>query len=153
MAYSGSKTKNIKTTKNERETFSINNAEIIQLAKSGLAIENHYSKLAIVGTNNATELLRDGDTVTVSCCKGEDGYVYEGALEYKIEKMDLKDLKPKKTKLFMNVGDPRKEFSLAKLPNSGVGLARIVRTSDFKLNEYKNMLGGRDYEKDEENPI
>ena len=172
----------------------------------------------IVGTGNATEVLHDGDEVTVSCGEGESGQVYRGALEYEVSRIDLGQLPATRTKLYMNVGNPEIAFKIAKLPNDGVGLARmefiithyvnthpmalvemkhgktieevgavreamrgyddpkaffidkvaegvgtiaaafyprpvIVRTSDFKSNEYKHMTGGRLYEQDEENPM
>ncbi len=173
---------------------------------------------AIVGTGNATELLKDGMEVSVCCAEGEEGHVYEGRLDFEITSFDLSRMKEPKTKLFMNVGNPEQAFSLANIPNQGVGLARmefiinnhinahpmalydmaqgrevvgsseietlmqgfsdpktffvnrlsagvgmiaaafypnpvIVRTSDFKSNEYQHMLGGEAYEKDEENPM
>jgi len=173
---------------------------------------------AIVGTINATKVLKTNEAVTVSCSDGENGYVYKGILKYEIQEINCQNIKEPKTKLYMNVGDPRKAFKVAKLPNQGVGLARmefiinnyikahpmalynmqkgtkvqdekkiksfikgykdpksffvnklaqgiamigaafypkpvIVRTSDFKSNEYKNMLGGKLYEQDEENPM
>lgn len=172
----------------------------------------------IVGTGNATEVLHDGEEVTVSCGEGESGQVYEGALEYEINRIDLGQLPSTHTKLYMNVGNPEISFKIAKLPNDGVGLARmefiithyvnahpmalvemahgktideaalvreamlgyedpkafyidkiaegvgmiaaafyprpvIVRTSDFKSNEYRHMSGGRLYEQVEENPM
>jgi pyruvate,water dikinase len=173
---------------------------------------------AIVGTVNATELLHDGDKVTASCADGESGRVYAGLLEYETTRIDLGNLTPTKTKLYMNVGNPDIAFKVAKLPNDGVGLARmefiithyvaahpmalvelsqgkeireikevrramrgyddpkaffidkvaegvgmiaaafyprpvVVRTTDFKSNEYKHMVGGAAYENDEENPM
>ena len=173
---------------------------------------------AIVGSVQATKLLSNGMSVTVSCAEGDTGYVYAGELEHTIEKVDLGELTETKTDLYMNVGDPKKAFALSQLPNHGVGLARmefiinnaikthpnalidlykgndiidkaaiqslignyenpkiffiselckgvatiaaafypkpvIVRTSDFKSNEYKHMLGGESYEPDEENPM
>ncbi len=173
---------------------------------------------AIVGCNNATQLLADAQEVTVSCAEGEKGHIYEGLLEYETERIDLSALGEPKTRLFMNVGNPQIAFSVAKLPNQGVGLARmefiinnyinthpmalykmsqgesvqdeekirgfmkgyddpksffinkvcegvgmiaaafyprpvIVRTSDFKSNEYKHMNGGAAFERDEENPM
>ncbi len=173
---------------------------------------------AIVGSVKATELLRDGMDVTVSCAEGDTGHVYEGIHKHRIERLDLGALPEPKTHLYMNVGDPKKAFALSRLPNNGVGLARmefiinneikahpnalidlykgnrvsdqakietlfkaydnpkaffieelskgvatiaaafyprpvIVRTSDFKSNEYKHMLGGEAYEVDEENPM
>jgi len=173
---------------------------------------------AIVGTSNATEVLKNGVQVSVCCAEGEKGHVYEGKIDFDLELIDLSALQEPKTKLFMNVGDPEQALALAKIPNQGVGLARmefiinnhinahpmalydmdngkfvkgseeieklingfdspksyfidrlsagigmiaaafypnpvIVRTSDFKTNEYKHMLGGEAYEKDEENPM
>jgi len=173
---------------------------------------------AIVGTSDATEILQDGMQISVCCAEGEEGNVYEGAIDFEIETIDLKNLEEPKTKLFMNVGNPEMAFSFANIPNQGVGLARmefiinnhikahpmalydmhqgnfvkgneqisklmqgfsdpktffidklsegvgmiaaafypnpvIVRTSDFKSNEYKHMLGGEAYEEDEENPM
>lgn len=173
---------------------------------------------AIVGTGNGTEILHDGDEVTVSCADGESGRVYEGLLDYEINRIDLGGLTPTDTKLYMNIGNPDSAFKTAKLPNDGVGLARmefiithyvnahpmalvelsqgktiqesaavraamrgyddpktffidkvaegvgmiaaafypkpvIVRTSDFKSNEYKHMSGGKAYEEVEENPM
>jgi pyruvate, water dikinase len=173
---------------------------------------------AIVGTIDATERLRDGWDVSVSCAEGESGKVYSGILPFEIIRNDLGHLIPPKTKLYMNVGNPEQAFKLAKLPNQGVGLARmefiintyvnahpmalvemsqgksikdakgvrkamrgyddpkkffidkisegvgmiaaafypkpvIVRTSDFKTNEYRNMTGGKNYEREEENPM
>ena len=173
---------------------------------------------AVVGCGDATQKLRDGDSVTVSCAQGEEGVVYEGALEYSSRTMDANELRPTKTKLMMNVGNPSEAFNLAKTPNDGVGLARmefimshainahpmalvdlskgrrvkdeseirsfaagysdmkefflqkisegvgtiaaafypkpvIIRTSDFKSDEYRSMKGGFDYEAEEENPM
>ena len=173
---------------------------------------------AIVGTVNATQLLHDGEEVTVSCADGESGLVYEGLLDYEISRIELGNLAPTVTKLYMNVGNPDLAFKVAKLPNDGVGLARmefiithyvnahpmalvelsqgktiqdsaavrtamrgyddpksffidkvaegvgmiaaafyprtvIVRTSDFKSNEYRHMSGGKVHEEVEENPM
>jgi pyruvate,water dikinase len=173
---------------------------------------------AIVGTTNATDVLHDGDEVTVSCADGENGHIYEGLLEYEITRINLGNLTETRTKLYMNVGNPDIAFKVAKLPNDGVGLARmefiisntvkahpmalvelsrgkkirenkavreamrgyddpksffidkisegvgmiaaafypkpvVLRTSDFKSNEYKHMVGGAAYESDEENPM
>jgi pyruvate, water dikinase len=172
----------------------------------------------IVGTINATEILHDGDEVSVCCAEGEIGQVYEGLIGYEVSRIDLGNLPSTKTKLYMNVGNPESAFNVARLPNDGVGLARmefiitntikahpmalvelsrgkkirdvravrsamrgyddpkrffidkisegvgmiaaafyprpvIVRTSDFKSNEYKHMVGGAAYEMDEENPM
>lgn len=171
----------------------------------------------IVGTNNATEVIKQGSKITVSCSEGEVGRVYESFLPFKINEIDLKSLKLPKTKIMMNLGDPDQAFTLASLPNDGVGLAReefiinsyigihpnalieydkqdngtktqidkithgykdkkqfyidklaegvgriaaafypkdvIVRFSDFKSNEYANLIGGLKYEPKEENPM
>lgn len=173
---------------------------------------------AIVGTFNATELLHEEDPVSVSCAEGEIGRVYEGIISHEVHQIDVGNFAPTQTKLYMNVGNPDSAFKVAKLPNDGVGLARmefivtntvkahpmalvelfhgkkisdvkavrsamlgykdpkiffidkiaegvgmiaaafyprpvIVRTSDFKSNEYKHMVGGAAYESDEENPM
>ena len=172
---------------------------------------------AIVGSVNATELLEDGDIVTVSCSEGETGIVYQGELKYEVTTQVDGDLTPPPVKLMMNVGSPDMAFTFAQIPNNGVGLARlefvinnmigihpkaiinykampseiqkvidyrsrgyanpkdfyvnkicegvatiasafypnpvIVRTSDFKSNEYKKLVAGDIYEPDEENPM
>jgi pyruvate,water dikinase len=173
---------------------------------------------AIVGTENGTEKLTDGQIVTVSCAEGETGFVYDGALKYEVEKINLRELPRPKTQVMMNVGNPEEAFRLSFMPNDGVGLAReefivsnsikihplalldynelqdlaarreidqltagyedksqffvdklaqgvamigaafypkdvIVRMSDFKTNEYANLIGGKPYEPVEENPM
>lgn len=173
---------------------------------------------AVVGCTNATDVLKNGVYVTVSCAEGDEGYVYEGKIPFEITTTDISKLKPTKTKLYMNIGNPAEAFKFAKMPNDGVGLARmefiisnsinahpmalvnmqdgnkvededkirsfmtphtipkefflqklsegismiaaafyprpvIIRTSDFKSNEYRNMLGGASYEIVEENPM
>ena len=173
---------------------------------------------AIVGCGNATELLREGQLVTASCAEGEEGYIYEGKLDFESIATDLDELPSFRTPIMLNVGSPSTAFGYAHLPHSGVGLAReefiinnyikahplallhhremndaplsaeiaalirgfeneqayfihklsfgiakiagafypkkvIVRFSDFKSNEYKNLLGGRHFEPDEENPM
>ncbi|MEI2637087.1 MAG: phosphoenolpyruvate synthase [Methylotenera sp.] len=172
---------------------------------------------AIVGAVNATDVLREGEIVTVSCAEGESGFVYHGAIEFDVSTQALSALAPAPCKIMMNVGNPDMAFGFAKTPNDGVGLARlefvinnmvgihpkailnvdamphaiqttiknrargysspkqfyidkvaegvatiaaafypkpvIVRTSDFKSNEYKKLVGGEIYEPDEENPM
>ena len=173
---------------------------------------------AVVGCTNATKVLSNSQKVTVSCAEGDEGYIYEGEVPYSVKTLDTTELKPTKTKLFMNIGDPSEAFKLARMQNDGVGLARmefimnnsivahpmalvdiykgksvkdenkirsitasykntkefflqrlseniamigaafypkpvIIRTSDFKSNEYRNMPGGIDYEAVEENPM
>ena len=172
---------------------------------------------AIVGSVNATELLKDGDIVTVSCAEGETGIVYQGKLDFDVEIQEDGELPTPPVKVMMNVGNPDMAFTFAQIPNHGVGLARlefvinniigihpkaiinydampsdvkevidhkskgylnpedyyiskvaegvatlgsafypnpvILRTSDFKSNEYKKLVAGDIYEPDEENPM
>jgi pyruvate,water dikinase len=173
---------------------------------------------AVVGTEQGTEVLKDGQIVTVSCAEGDAGIVYEGKLAFEVERTNLQALPRPKTKVMMNVGNPDDAFALSLIPNDGVGLAReefiisnyikvhplalvdyerlddaavkaeidrltagyadkpgffvdklaqgvamiaaafypkdvIVRMSDFKSNEYANLVGGRRYEPVEENPM
>jgi pyruvate,water dikinase len=172
---------------------------------------------AIVGCGDATELLEDGEEVTVSCAEGEAGHIYQGILEYDIIRTDTGKMLPLPVKIMMNVGNPGRAFAFARIPNAGVGLARlefvinntigvhpkalmqfeqqpdeiktiinermagytdpvgfyveklvegiamlgaafmpnpvIVRLSDFKSNEYANLVGGAQYEPEEENPM
>lgn len=172
----------------------------------------------IVGTNDATQAIRGGQDITVSCAEGENGLVYDGKLEYKIEKIDVRKAPKPKTKVMINVGYPDEAFELSLLPSDGVGLAReefivnqyikihpmalvnfekvkdvktrhqineltreytdkkqyfvdklamgvaiiaaafyprdvILRFSDFKTNEYINLIGGKYFEPKEENPM
>jgi pyruvate,water dikinase len=172
---------------------------------------------AIVGTEHGTELLTDGQMVTVSCAEGDTGFVYDGKLPFDVTRTSLKNLGHPRTKVMMNVGNPEEAFSLSFIPNDGVGLAReefiittyikahplalldydkqdaatkaqlaaltagyvdkpqffvdklaqgvamiaaafypkdvILRLSDFKTNEYANLIGGKAYEPSEENPM
>ena len=173
---------------------------------------------AIVGTENATEVLKDGQAVTVSCAEGETGFVYQGLLKFDVQQIKLHDLSRPQTQVMMNVGNPEEAFRLSSLPNDGVGLAReefiisnyikihplalldydrvedqalreqiaqltigyndkpqffvdklaqgvamigaafypkdvVMRLSDFKTNEYANLIGGKAYEPVEENPM
>lgn len=173
---------------------------------------------AIVGCGNATTVLKTGQEVTVSCAEGEEGRVYNGLLNFQVNEMALENLPRTRTQILMNVGNPEEAFSLAAIPNDGVGLARlefiianhiqahplallhfdqledelsrykineltaqyddkarffvdklahgigtiaaafypkpvIVRMSDFKSNEYANLLGGKQFEPKEENPM
>ena len=87
---------------------------------------------AVVGADNATEVLKGGQEVTVSCAEGETGFVYEGLLDFEVEKVDLSDLPKPKTEIMMNLGNPDQAFSLADLPVDGIGLARM----EFIINEY-----------------
>jgi len=78
----------------------------------------------IVGTEKATATLQPGQAVTVSCAEGEVGVVYDGALKFTRQTLDVGALSRPRTKIMMNVGNPDQAFSLSFLPNDGVGLAR-----------------------------
>jgi pyruvate,water dikinase len=80
---------------------------------------------AVVGCGDATERLREGTAVTVSCAEGDTGYVYEGSLPFEVTAVSRGDLPPLPVKIAMNVGNPQLAFSFAQLPNAGVGLARL----------------------------
>ncbi len=172
---------------------------------------------AVVGCGDATSAIQDGTEVTVSCAEGDEGYVYEGILEFEETQIELDSLPDIPVKIMMNVGNPDRAFDFANIPNHGVGLARlefiinrmigvhpralleydqqdrqtveaideqmagyddpvgffieklaegvgtiaaafapepvIVRLSDFKSNEYANLIGGNNYEPSEENPM
>lgn len=79
---------------------------------------------AIVGTENGTEALLDGQEVTVSCAEGETGYVYRGVLPFEKKTVRVDELGHPKTKIMMNVANPEEAFRLSMIPNDGVGLAR-----------------------------
>ncbi|MFH1720182.1 MAG: phosphoenolpyruvate synthase [Patescibacteria group bacterium] len=177
----------------------------------------------VIGTRDATKIIKDGDEITVDCSEGI-GNVYKGIIGFHVEELNLKDLPETKTQIMMNIGIPEKAFMQAQIPCEGVGLAReefiinshvgihplalinyeklaqssapemrkvakkvgeltkgysnkedffvdkvmygiarigaafwpndvIVRFSDFKTNEYANLLGGQFYEPEEDNPM
>ena len=173
---------------------------------------------AVVGCGNATEVIKTGQEITVSCAEGEAGKIYKGLLKFKLLKHDLKNFKPPKTQIKLIAANPELAFSHANMPNKGVGLAReefiisnyikihpnalinyadlkdeavrkqiddltigyedkvkffvdklaygigqlaaafypndvLLRFSDFKSNEYANLIGGKLYEPEEENPM
>ncbi len=87
---------------------------------------------AVVGCDDATETVPDGEMVTVSCAGGDEGRVYKGELEYEVIETDLSDLPRPKTRIMINLGNPDLAFSTSFLPNDGVGLARM----EFIINEY-----------------
>jgi pyruvate,water dikinase len=80
---------------------------------------------AVVGTSDASEILKNGQAVTVSCAEGEEGFIYEGIQEFVINKIDLKEMPELPFKIMLNVGTPDRAFDFSFLPNHGVGLARI----------------------------
>jgi pyruvate,water dikinase len=173
---------------------------------------------AIVGAGNATHVLRNGRTVTVSCAEGDTGFVYDGHAEFDVEDMRLDRIPKTRTQVMLNLADPAAALRWWQLPGDGVGLARmefiinnhirihpmallrpnavrnreasrqireltrawpdrpayfvdklafgialiaasqyprqvIVRMSDFKTNEYAELIGGSAFEPREENPM
>ncbi|MBA2672140.1 phosphoenolpyruvate synthase [Ramlibacter sp.] len=80
---------------------------------------------AVVGCGDATDLLKDGTLVTVSCAEGDTGFIYDGLLETEITEVQRGEMPAIKTKIMMNVGNPQLAFDFAQLPNEGVGLARL----------------------------
>ncbi len=89
---------------------------------------------AVVGCGDATSLLQDGMQVTVSCAEGDSGFVYEGELDFELQKIALDSMPDIPVKIMMNVASPERAFSFSKLPNAGVGLARV----EFIIN---NVIG------------
>ncbi|HEX5905430.1 MAG TPA: phosphoenolpyruvate synthase, partial [Propionibacteriaceae bacterium] len=89
---------------------------------------------AVVGTRAATSELHDGQAITVSCAEGDTGYVYEGLLEFDIEESEQSSMPQIGVKIMMNVGTPDQAFAFSRLPNAGVGLARL----EFIIN---NQIG------------
>ena len=89
---------------------------------------------AIVGCNTATKFILNNSKVTVSCGEGNEGNVYKGELDYKVEKIKFGSMPEVPVKIMMNVGNPDKAMSFSMLPNEGVGLARV----EFIINK---MIG------------
>ncbi|MCC2973950.1 phosphoenolpyruvate synthase [Massilia sp. IC2-476] len=80
---------------------------------------------AVVGCGDATEALKDGTFVTVSCAEGDEGKIYDGLLETEITEVSRGELPPIPTKIMLNVGNPQLAFDFQSVPNAGVGLARL----------------------------
>jgi pyruvate, water dikinase len=80
---------------------------------------------AVVGCGDATELLKDGTLVTVSCAEGDTGHIYDGLLETEVTEVQRGEMPAITTKIMMNVGNPQLAFDFCQLPNEGVGLARL----------------------------
>ena len=80
---------------------------------------------AVVGCGNATEILKDGTFVTVSCAEGDEGMIYDGLLETEVSEVARGELPPIATKIMLNVGNPQMAFDFQSIPNGGVGLARL----------------------------
>jgi pyruvate,water dikinase len=89
----------------------------------------------VVGTENGTEKIQNGIDVTVDCCQGDKGYIYQGIVPFEVITTDLKTVPKTRTKIMMNVGDPEQSFELSFIPNDGVGLAReeFIITSFIKI--------------------
>ena len=173
---------------------------------------------AIVGTGEATDVLKTGQEVTLSCAEGDEGFVYEGILKYEEAEVNIEDVPETRTRVMMNIASPAAAFRWWRLPCDGIGLARmefiinniikihpmalihldrlkdqearktirkmtalyedkteyfvehlargiakigasqypepvIVRMSDFKTNEYADLIGGKEFEPKESNPM
>ncbi len=89
---------------------------------------------AVVGCNNATEVVKEGQQVTVSCAEGDTGYIYDGNLAFDYKTIELTAMPEIPVKIMMNVGNPDRAFAFSATPNAGVGLARL----EFIIN---NMIG------------
>lgn len=86
----------------------------------------------IVGTGNATQVLQTGMDVTISCAEGARGNIYDGPIDFQVDRREVGDEQRPRTQVMMNVGDPDHAFALASLPNDGVGLARL----EFIINNH-----------------
>ena len=80
---------------------------------------------AVVGCGNATDVIRDGEVLTVSCAQGDTGYIYRGKLDFDVREIALDKMPPLPFKIMMNVGNPERAFDFQFLPNAGIGLARL----------------------------
>lgn len=80
---------------------------------------------AVVGCGNATDLLKEGQAVTVSCAEGDEGRIYDGLIETEVEEVRRGEMPAIDLKIMMNVGNPQLAFDFAQIPNGGVGLARL----------------------------
>lgn len=89
---------------------------------------------AVVGTQDATEVLSDGQPITMSCAEGDTGYIYKGLLEVETNRVDISEMPDLPVKIMMNVANPDRAFQFASIPNHGVGLARL----EFIINQ---MIG------------
>ena len=89
---------------------------------------------AVVGTGNGTDIIKEGDNVTISCAEGDAGFVYPGILPFNVSEHQIDFSKRPETKIMLNVADPHMAFEFAQLPNDGIGLARL----EFIIN---NMIG------------
>ncbi len=90
---------------------------------------------AVVGTGNGTEVLKDGQPVTISCAEGQEARVYAGALKFRREEVQVGDLPPAKVGIMMNLADPASAFQWWRMPCDGIGLARMefIITNDVRV--------------------
>ena len=86
----------------------------------------------IVGSGDATEKVKSGTEITVSCAEGDVGNIYYGNVEFRVNKHEITDSERPKTQVMMNVGDPDHAFAVSRMPNDGVGLARL----EFIINNH-----------------
>lgn len=86
----------------------------------------------IVGTGDATQAVKSGSEITVSCAEGDRGNIYYGAVDFEVDRREITDSERPETKVMMNVGDPDHAFAVSRLPNDGVGLARL----EFIINNH-----------------
>ncbi|GLI40114.1 phosphoenolpyruvate synthase [Geobacter hydrogenophilus] len=90
---------------------------------------------SVVGTGDGTGRVATGREITVSCAEGDVGRIYDGALPFRVERADLSGMRRPRTKIMMNLGNPEEAFSLCRIPNDGVGLARMefIITNHIKV--------------------
>lgn len=100
---------------------------------------------AVVGTGNATSVLKNGEIVSVSCVHGDEGRIYEGALKYEIKEQEEIEVKNCDVKIMMNIGNPALAFKFAQIPNDGVGLARLEFIINNHIGIHPNAI--LDYDK------
>jgi len=106
---------------------------------------------AVVGTTNATEKLTTGQEITIDCSSGEVGAIYEGQISFKINKIKVKDTSHRPVEIMMNVGNPDEAFNLSRLPNDGVGLARLEFIINSSIQIHPMALVHPDKVKDQKN--
>ena len=111
-------------------------------------IAREFGIPTIVGTKNCTEILKNFQEVTVSCCEGEKGFVYEGEVKYEKEEIELDEIKDTKTKLMLNIANPEHAFKNSMLPHQGVGLLRLEFIINNYIKVHPNALIHYDYFKD-----
>jgi len=88
-------------------------------------VARELGTVAVVGTGDATQVIKDGQDITVSCIEGEEGRIYDGILSWEDEELDVRDIKNPQTQVMLILGDPDQAFSLSFIPNRGVGLMRL----------------------------